>query len=266
MQTLIPTQLFVGPYDQVQAAVQLFLQTSFCSLTSKNSPQAECFCTPCRQIKNRQHQLVLWLAPEHDYKIDDLEIIFEKIHLALDTEQAFYFVLEKAETLSTACANKLLKIMEEPPQGYNFILMTTNEESLLATIRSRCHVVHVGGQTKEALHPFLNYFCSTTPADPFDFEQALRQYHFSDSQSTQLLDDLLHYFTAKMIALHTDNYTENQINNNENSFATRPNVHTHEKKQLAQIITFLKEQLRRPPQSGSSELFWKNLYLNFPQS
>lgn len=47
-----------------------------------------------------------------------------------------------AEKMNTACANKLLKLIEEPPSHTVFILITEDEEQIMNTIRSRCQILH----------------------------------------------------------------------------------------------------------------------------
>jgi DNA polymerase-3 subunit delta' len=47
------------------------------------------------------------------------------------------------ETMHSHCANKILKILEEPPVKTLFILVSEAEEKLLSTIRSRCQVIRV---------------------------------------------------------------------------------------------------------------------------
>jgi DNA polymerase III subunit delta' len=47
-----------------------------------------------------------------------------------------------AEKMNVACANKLLKLIEEPPSKTIFILIAEDEEQLISTIRSRCQVLH----------------------------------------------------------------------------------------------------------------------------
>ena len=47
-----------------------------------------------------------------------------------------------ADKMNSACANKLLKLIEEPPNETLFILITEKEENILQTIRSRCQVLH----------------------------------------------------------------------------------------------------------------------------
>ncbi|MBX9830887.1 hypothetical protein K2X40_02935 [Candidatus Babeliales bacterium] len=242
--TTIPTQLFVGTSDDTIAYAEHYVQKIFC-------PQArvsDCFCTSCRQIKNRQHFGMVWICPENDYTISDIEIIFEKTAFGLDTNESFYFILEHAHTLNLAAANKLLKVLEEPPQGYHFILLTTNEHALLPTILSRCHVVRLQQSTATTTMPALfTFFCDEKKRGlPLEFEQELRKAKLNDSTTTQMVNDMLHYFSQKLIASYT---SSEQI----------------EKKYLEAVIVFLKEKLQKPPQSGSSLLFLKNLYLHFPR-
>ncbi|OIQ23480.1 DNA polymerase III subunit delta' [Lacinutrix sp. MedPE-SW] len=47
-----------------------------------------------------------------------------------------------AEKMNTQAANKLLKLIEEPPSKTVFILVTEDEESIINTIRSRCQILH----------------------------------------------------------------------------------------------------------------------------
>ena len=47
------------------------------------------------------------------------------------------------ETMNPTCANKILKILEEPPANTLFILVTEEEQRLLSTIRSRCQTIRL---------------------------------------------------------------------------------------------------------------------------
>lgn len=51
-------------------------------------------------------------------------------------------ILWRAEKLNTEAANKLLKLIEEPPSKTVFLFIAEDESQLLQTIRSRCQVVH----------------------------------------------------------------------------------------------------------------------------
>ena len=51
-------------------------------------------------------------------------------------------IIWMAEKMNTACANKLLKLIEEPPEKTVFILIAEDEEQIINTIKSRCQVLH----------------------------------------------------------------------------------------------------------------------------
>jgi DNA polymerase-3 subunit delta' len=54
-------------------------------------------------------------------------------------EAAFRFVLiDPAEALTLPAANALLKVLEEPPSRTRFIVISSQADALLSTIRSRC--------------------------------------------------------------------------------------------------------------------------------
>jgi DNA polymerase-3 subunit delta' len=51
------------------------------------------------------------------------------------------FVVEQAETMRDATANRMLKTLEEPPSFVHLVLLTDRREDVLATIASRCQAV-----------------------------------------------------------------------------------------------------------------------------
>ena len=51
-------------------------------------------------------------------------------------------VIWMADKMNTAASNKLLKLIEEPPNETLFILITEEEENIIQTIRSRCQTLN----------------------------------------------------------------------------------------------------------------------------
>ena len=51
-------------------------------------------------------------------------------------------VIWVAEKMNIAASNKLLKLIEEPPNKTIFLLVTENEEQIINTIKSRCQALH----------------------------------------------------------------------------------------------------------------------------
>lgn len=64
--------------------------------------------------------------------------------LALKSYEGGYkvMIIWMAEKMNTPAANKLLKLIEEPPEKTLFLLITEDEEQILQTIKSRCQILH----------------------------------------------------------------------------------------------------------------------------
>jgi len=65
------------------------------------------------------------------------------------------FIISQAERLHPSAANKLLKLLEEPPAHVMFILVSSRPETLLPTIRSRCQIVRFSRVTSQELRLWL---------------------------------------------------------------------------------------------------------------
>ncbi len=58
-------------------------------------------------------------------------------------------IIWQADKMNVACANKLLKLLEEPPEKTVFLLVSESPEKLLSTILSRVQLVRVPPLTQE---------------------------------------------------------------------------------------------------------------------
>ena len=56
-----------------------------------------------------------------------------------------------AEKMNTSAANKLLKLIEEPPEKTVFLLLCEDEEQIIQTIRSRCQILHFPPLAEDAI-------------------------------------------------------------------------------------------------------------------
>ncbi len=59
------------------------------------------------------------------------------------------YILEEAEKLNVSAANTLLKFLEEPSDNIIALLTTENLEAVLATIKSRCSIIHLVPSNEE---------------------------------------------------------------------------------------------------------------------
>ncbi len=67
--------------------------------------------------------------------------IIKKLNLKSFESEFKVMIIWLPEKMHPACSNKLLKLIEEPPNKTLFILITENEESVIGTIRSRAQLI-----------------------------------------------------------------------------------------------------------------------------
>jgi len=73
--------------------------------------------------------------------VDEAEEIVKALKLKSYEGGYKIMIIWMAEKLHTSAANKLLKLLEEPPEKTVFILVTENEEEIITTIKSRCQIL-----------------------------------------------------------------------------------------------------------------------------
>jgi len=234
---LPPAQLWVGDYDTLVNETYIFLQQQFC-------PHHGCqTCTTCLQIRDKQHHATMWFYPEKAYTIELLDDLFTTISFKLDTNEHFFFILQRADYLSIACSNKLLKIMEEPPAGYHFILLAESLDTIVPTIISRCIVKRYAHNAHTQEHPL--FACFTTKHVPaLEFAKMLDSSSLHERESKELLDTILDYWLSV-------------FNNSSNT--------QEEHTSAARIIATLKNAYTYLPMPGGIVTFWRNLYLFIQQ-
>lgn len=85
-------------------------------------------------------------TPEtQDISIDQVRtLVLARAAFAPHEGRAKVFIVRRAEELSTAAANALLKTLEEPGARTHFVLLSATADALLSTIRSRTQRVRFG--------------------------------------------------------------------------------------------------------------------------
>lgn len=74
--------------------------------------------------------------------VDEAQEIVKKLQLKSYEGGFKVMIIWMAEKMNLAAANKLLKLIEEPPEKTIFLLVTENEEQIISTIKSRCQALH----------------------------------------------------------------------------------------------------------------------------
>lgn len=104
-----------------------------------NAPCGE--CRSCRVAKSDAHPDITFISPEEGKKFINVGQIrtlraeaFVKPHMS----ERRAFVINTAEVMNESAQNAFLKVLEEPPEGVIFILVSLSASELLETVVSRC--------------------------------------------------------------------------------------------------------------------------------
>lgn len=74
--------------------------------------------------------------------VDEAQDMVKKLSLKSFEGGYKILIVWMAEKMNTSASNKLLKLIEEPPDKTVLLLIAENEEQIINTIRSRCQVLH----------------------------------------------------------------------------------------------------------------------------
>ena len=115
-------------------------------------------CPSCRQALTRNHPDIIYLQQTKDkiISVDDIRHqINETITIKPYGNKRKIYIIDHAERMNEAAQNALLKTMEEPPAYAVVLLLTTNKELFLPTIRSRCVTLQMHPIADERIKEYL---------------------------------------------------------------------------------------------------------------
>jgi DNA polymerase III subunit delta' len=147
--------LFTGPEGVgKELAAIAFAQ----ALTCREAPGEGCGrCASCGRIARRNHPDVRWVMPEAELvaralagrsdfsetpsrwiKVDQIRALEERLSRHPLEVERHIAIVAHADAMNEPAQNAFLKTLEEPPPGTVLILVASNPDVLLPTIRSRC--------------------------------------------------------------------------------------------------------------------------------
>lgn len=236
-----PTQLWISDPQTLNRLVIAHLQKILC----KN--QACQSCITCKQIVSKEHPWVIWITPERSYALEQIDEIITLASFKLDAGEQRFFILPQAERLTDQCSNRLLKTIEEPFPGYNFFFLAARAQALPLTIQSRCVIQKFKNTSNfETYKDFLQPFLSLRFSEPISFIKQLDALDIKEQETKELIDDLYDHWS---IILKKTLTSEDEL--------IEPTTYIIEHK----LVAILQNAINNPPMTGSSKIFWKNLYI-----
>lgn len=112
------------------------------ALQCENGDPCGCMqCKSCRQAADRNQPDIIYVSHEkpNNISVDEIRAQLNN-DIAIKPYSSRYkiYIIDEAEKMNQQAQNALLKTIEEPPAYGIIMLLTTNADSFLQTIRSRC--------------------------------------------------------------------------------------------------------------------------------
>ncbi len=98
------------------------------------------------------------------------------------------------EKMHESCANKLLKIIEEPTANTVFLLVSDTPDNIITTIQSRCQRINIHGVDKADLVQALESEYNITPADAANVAHLSKGSYLKAIETISLNDEHKYFF------------------------------------------------------------------------
>ncbi len=144
--------LFTGPKGLGKtSAARILAKAINCEKRTKGSIEPCNKCDACVSITNGSNLDVLEIDAASNRGIDEMRDLREKIKFSPSSLQKKVYIIDEVHMLTPDAFNALLKTLEEPPVHAVFVLCTTEEGKVPATIISRCFQVKFQKPTKKEI-------------------------------------------------------------------------------------------------------------------
>ncbi len=115
-------------------------------------------CHSCKQALSGNHPDIIYVSHEKPNVIgvDDIRTqINADVAIKPYSSAKKIYIMNEGEKMTVQAQNALLKTLEEPPEYAVILILTTNLETLLPTILSRCVVLNMKPVRDELIRDFL---------------------------------------------------------------------------------------------------------------
>ncbi len=100
-------------------------------------------CKSCIEFDSNNHPDFLCIKPDgNSIKIEQIRELQKKIQEKPIISERKVYIIDNSDLMTQEAQNCLLKTLEEPPEFATIILIGSNENAFLTTIRSRCMIMN----------------------------------------------------------------------------------------------------------------------------
>lgn len=113
-------------------------------------------CKSCIEFSSDNNPDFIYIEPEENkIKIDQIRNMQLKVAEKPIISANKVYIIDNADTMTQEAQNCLLKTLEEPPEYVTIILIGSNENNFLTTIKSRCTKIYFEKISNEEIKQYL---------------------------------------------------------------------------------------------------------------
>ena len=112
-------------------------------------------CEHCLKINVGTHPDVLIYPKDKSFVVEDANSIYDTVQVKPMLADKKIYIINDIDLSTEQAQNKLLKVIEEPPQNVIFLFSAVKEEKVLSTILSRVYKHYIDKFKKEDLQPLI---------------------------------------------------------------------------------------------------------------
>ena len=159
-------------------------------------------CNDCRKVKeNKYSDIIRFNGKTNSIKKGDIELVQESFKKSSLEGKAKIYIIENIEYATKEAMNTLLKMLEEPTEGIYAIFTANNSSRVLPTILSRCQVIDIKPDSKEAIIEIL-----VKDDIPREAANILAYLAPGSNDAKELYDERFEYFHLQVINFVEDLY------------------------------------------------------------
>lgn len=151
----------LGKFDFACAMAALLL----CEHELKNEHSSPCQnCHACHLVRSMTHPDLYVLKPEKEGKqilVDEVRLLIDFMSKSAARSGRRIVIIDQCHQMNANAANALLKFLEEPGERVHLFLLSSEIDSLLPTIRSRCQLLSFVAPTQYQAIKWLNEHMDT---------------------------------------------------------------------------------------------------------
>lgn len=154
-------------------------------------------CKSCLEFQNNNQPDFIQIEPEgNSIKIEQIRELQKRVQEKPIISNKKIYIIDDADLMTQEAQNCLLKTLEEPPEFTTIILIGSNENAFLPTIKSRCMILHFQKIEDQEIKTFLqqNYEMTNISQNMLDtFQGSIKKaIELKDKQEEyQIIENLI---------------------------------------------------------------------------